>query len=74
MLGYWKMPEETGKAIRSDGWVKSGDADSLDADGYLSIHDRVKDMIASHFGKATPAEFVDSGRIESFPPMGRGPC
>ena len=56
MLGYWKMPEETEKALTSDGWFKSGDAGYLDADGYLYIHDRVKDMIVSGGENVYPAE------------------
>ena len=56
MVGYWKMPEETSKAITADGWFKSGDAGYLDADGYLYIHDRVKDMIVSGGENVYPAE------------------
>ena len=56
MLGYWKMPEETEKALTSDGWFKSGDAGYLDADGYLYIHDRVKDIIVSGGENVYPAE------------------
>ena len=56
MLGYWKMPEETAKALTEDGWFKSGDAGYLDADGYLYIHDRVKDMIVSGGENVYPAE------------------
>jgi long-chain acyl-CoA synthetase len=56
MKGYWNMPEETDKAITSDGWFRSGDAGYLDADGYLYIHDRVKDMIVSGGENVYPAE------------------
>jgi long-chain acyl-CoA synthetase len=56
MLGYWNMPEETAKAITPDGWFRSGDAGYLDADGYLYIHDRVKDMIVSGGENVYPAE------------------
>lgn len=44
MLGYWNKPEETAKALR-DGWMHTGDAGYFDADGYLFITDRIKDMI-----------------------------
>ena len=47
MKGYWNMPEETAETIAADGWFRTGDAGYLDADGYLYIHDRVKDMIVS---------------------------
>lgn len=56
MKGYWNMPEETAKAITDDGWFKSGDAGYLDEDGYLYIHDRVKDMIVSGGENVYPAE------------------
>ena len=56
MLGYWKRPDETAKAIDADGWFKSGDAGYVDADGYVYIHDRVKDMIVSGGENVYPAE------------------
>lgn len=46
MLGYWNRPDETAKALRN-GWMHTGDAGYLDADGYLYITDRIKDMIIS---------------------------
>ncbi|HEX4937650.1 MAG TPA: fatty acid--CoA ligase, partial [Candidatus Kapabacteria bacterium] len=56
MLGYWNLPEETAKSITDDGWFKSGDAGYIDADGYVYIHDRVKDMIVSGGENVYPAE------------------
>ena len=56
MKGYWKMPEATAEAIVDGGWFRSGDAGYLDADGYLYIHDRVKDMIVSGGENVYPAE------------------
>ena len=56
MKGYWRMPEETAKSITPEGWFRSGDAGYLDADGYLYIHDRVKDMIVSGGENVYPAE------------------
>ena len=46
MKGYWNQPEATAEAIR-DGWMDTGDAATLDDEGYLYVQDRVKDMIVS---------------------------
>lgn len=56
MVGYWNQPAETAKAMREDGWIFSGDAGLLDADGYLFIQDRIKDMIVSGGENIYPAE------------------
>ena len=56
MQGYWHMPDETAKSIVDGGWFRTGDAGYLDADGYLYIHDRVKDMIVSGGENVYPAE------------------
>jgi acyl-CoA synthetase (AMP-forming)/AMP-acid ligase II len=46
MKGYWFMPDATAEAIRG-GWMHTGDAGTLDDEGYLYIQDRIKDMIVS---------------------------
>lgn len=46
MSGYWNAPEQTAATVR-DGWLRTGDAGYLDAQGYLYIRDRIKDMIVS---------------------------
>jgi acyl-CoA synthetase (AMP-forming)/AMP-acid ligase II len=56
MLGYWNLPDATAKTMTADGWIKTGDAGYMDADGYLYIHDRVKDMIISGGENVYPAE------------------
>ena len=56
MAGYWNLPEATAKTMTADGWVYTGDAGYLDADGYLFIHDRVKDMIITGGENVYPAE------------------
>lgn len=48
--GYWNRPEET-KAALLDGWFKTGDIGNIDADGYLSVTDRKKDLIKTSGGK-----------------------
>jgi acyl-CoA synthetase (AMP-forming)/AMP-acid ligase II len=55
MKGYWNLPDETAKTIRG-GWVHTGDAGYFDADGYLYIYDRIKDMIVSGAENVYPAE------------------
>jgi acyl-CoA synthetase (AMP-forming)/AMP-acid ligase II len=55
MKGYWNRPEETAKTIR-DGWLYTGDAGYFDADGYLYLYDRIKDMIVSGGENVYPAE------------------
>ncbi len=56
MSGYWNLPEATARTIDADGWLRTGDAGYLDADGYVFIHDRVKDMIISGGENIYPAE------------------
>ncbi len=56
MLGYWNKPAETAAAISEDGWFRTGDAGWLSSDGYLFLHDRIKDMIVSGGENVYPAE------------------
>ena len=59
MKGYWKRDEATADAIK-DGWFRTGDAGYFDDEGFLYIHDRVKDMIVSGGENVYPAE-VENG-------------
>src|SRR6056297_231401 len=45
--GYWQMPEKTAEELREDGWFITGDLARIDADGYISIVGRGKDLIIS---------------------------
>ena len=56
--GYWKLPEETAKAIK-EGWLSTGDMAVIDAEGYVTIVDRKKDMIL------TGGENVYSTEVEN---------
>jgi fatty-acyl-CoA synthase len=59
MKGYYKMPEETAKAIDKDGWLHSGDIGKMDKDGYYSITGRLKDMIIRGGENIYPKEVED---------------
>ncbi|MFC5995089.1 long-chain-fatty-acid--CoA ligase [Pseudonocardia hispaniensis] len=56
MSGYWGKPEATAETITPDGWLRSGDGGYLDADGYVYVTDRIKDMIISGGENIYPAE------------------
>ena len=55
MQGYWNRPEATAETIR-DGWLHTGDLATVDAEGYVYIQDRKKDMIISGGENIYPAE------------------
>lgn len=62
MLGYWGRPEETAKTIDPEGWLHTGDAGYFDEEGYLYLHDRIKDMIVTGGENVYPAE-VENGLL-----------
>jgi fatty-acyl-CoA synthase len=45
MLGYWDQPDKTAEAIDAAGWMHTGDLATMDADGYVNITGRIKDML-----------------------------
>lgn len=55
MAGYWRNPEATAAAVR-DGWLWTGDVGSLDADGFLTLKDRSKDLLISGGSNIYPRE------------------
>lgn len=55
MIGYWNLDEAT-RATLKDGWMHTGDAASMDEDGYVYIQDRIKDMIISGGENIYPAQ------------------
>jgi long-chain acyl-CoA synthetase len=56
MPGYWNDPDQTTATIRPDGWLRTGDAGYADAEGFIYLHDRIKDMIISGGENIYPAE------------------
>jgi len=54
--GYWRMPEKTAEEFSADGWFKTGDVGGVDADGYVTIVGRSKDLIISGGYNVYPAE------------------
>lgn len=59
MKGYWQRPDATADALDADGWFKSGDIAIIQADGYIKIVDRKKDMINVSGFKVFPNEVED---------------
>ena len=58
MRGYWNLPEASAEALRG-GWMHTGDAATMDDEGYVYIQDRVKDMIVSGGENVYPREVED---------------
>jgi long-chain acyl-CoA synthetase len=56
MVGYWANDAATGSVLDADGWFRTGDAGYVDSEGYLYLHDRVKDMIVTGGENVYPAE------------------
>jgi len=59
MAGYWNRPEETAKVMTPDGFFKSGDVGTMNADGFVKIVDRKKDMILVSGFNVYPNEIED---------------
>jgi len=59
MKGYWKHPDETA-AVLDEGWLRTGDVATMDADGYFAIVDRKKDMIKTKGENVYPREVEEA--------------
>lgn len=59
MQGYWQKPEATAEVLSADGWFKSGDMATIDAEGFIKIVDRKKDMIIVSGFNVYPNEVED---------------
>jgi malonyl-CoA/methylmalonyl-CoA synthetase len=63
--GYWKLPEKTADDFTTDLWFKTGDVGTVDADGYVTIVGRSKDLIISGGYNVYPAEI--EGHVNDLP-------
>jgi len=59
MKGYWQRPEATAEVMDADGWFKTGDVAVIDEDGFVSIVDRIKDLIIVSGFNVYPNEIED---------------
>ncbi|RQN40071.1 AMP-binding protein [Paraburkholderia tropica] len=59
MLGYWNRPDETAQVLDADGWLATGDIGVMDAQGFIKLIDRKKDMIIVSGFNVYPSEIED---------------
>lgn len=61
--GYWNNPEETAKTLLPGGWLRTGDVVTVDADGFTTIVDRIKELIITGGFNVSPSEVEDELRM-----------
>jgi long-chain acyl-CoA synthetase len=65
--GYLNQPDKTAEALSPDGWLRTGDVGTMDADGYFTITDRMKDIIITAGGKnITPSELENDLKFSPY--------
>ena len=66
-MGYHNQPEKTAEALDADGWLHTGDVGEIDAQGYVRITDRMKDIIITAGGKnVTPSEIENELKFSPY--------
>jgi long-chain acyl-CoA synthetase len=71
MRGYRNMPERTAETIDADGWLRTGDIGRIDAEGFLSIVDRKKELIINSAGKNMSPAYIEARLKASSPLIGQ---
>ena len=74
MIGYKDDPERTAEVLDGDGWLHTGDVGELDADGYLRIVDRKKELIINSAGKNMSPSNIEARLKTSSPLIGQAVC
>jgi long-chain acyl-CoA synthetase len=74
MAGYRNAPEKTAEAIDADGWLHTGDIGSIDADGFLKIVDRKKELIINTAGKNMSPANIEAAIKSGSPLIGQTCC
>ncbi len=64
MRGYHNLPDDTAATLTADGWLRTGDIGEIDADGFLKITDRKKDLIKTSGGKYVAPQHIE-GKVKS---------
>jgi long-chain acyl-CoA synthetase len=68
MRGYRNLPEQNAESLGADGWYRTGDIGHIDADGFLKITDRKKDLIKTSGGKYVAPQEIE-GRLKAASPL-----
>ena len=74
MLGYRNKPDQTADTIDADGWLYTGDIGELDADGYLRLVDRKKEIIINAAGKNMSPANIEAAIKTASPLIGQAVC